>query len=208
MNEQEQMEFFFEIFDPSMPRLGPGNDESTRRALGALPFAPPRLGDRGAAGRPRILDLGCGNGAQTIQLAKNVDGKILAVDNHEPYLEELRRRADAAGVSEKIETRLSDMKDLVAGDGPFDLIWSEGALYIMGFREGLKACRSLLTPGGSFAVTEISWLSPDVPEECRRFFAEEYPAMADIDANLGTITDCGYDVVGHFTLPESAWWEL
>jgi len=36
MNQQEQMEFFYEIFDASLPRLGPGNDASTKKALELL----------------------------------------------------------------------------------------------------------------------------------------------------------------------------
>lgn len=30
--------------------------------------------------------------------------------------------------------------------------------------------------------------------------------MADVDANLAVIQNGGYGLVGHFTLPESAWW--
>ena len=91
-------------------------------------------------------------------------------------------------------------------EGSFDLIWSEGALYIMGFREGLTVCHSLLVPGGALAASELTWLQPDPPRECRQFFANEYPAMVDIDTNIAIIKSSGYQVVGHFTLPESAWW--
>jgi len=36
MDEHEQHEFFYEIFDASLPRLGPGDDASTKRALDSL----------------------------------------------------------------------------------------------------------------------------------------------------------------------------
>lgn len=55
------------------------------------------------------------------------------------------------------------------------------------------------------AVSELCWLQPDPPEECRQYFANEYPAMVDIDTNVATIKNCGYDLLGQFTLPESAW---
>jgi SAM-dependent methyltransferase len=206
MDENAQMEFFYEIFDASMPRLGPGDDACTARALEML------LESRSAAGKEEsggklILDLGCGNGAQTVALARCApDATLLAVDNHGPFLDELSARARAAGVAQRVETRLADMCELEVDDGALDIVWSEGAIYIMGFREGLEACYRMLKPGGFCAVTEISWLRPDVPDECRRFFSEEYPAMADVETNLGTIADCGFGVVGHFTLPESAWW--
>lgn len=206
MDKQEQMQYFYNIFDSSLPRLAPGDDASTKKAFDLLMSAK----GQGKADRDpthlSILDIGCGNGAQTIALAKHVDGTIVAVDNHRPYLAELERRAAAAGISDKIEPRLKNMRDLGPADGPFDLIWSEGALYIMGFIEGLAACHDLLVPGGLLAASELCWLRPDPPEACRQFFACEYPAMADVDANLAAIQSSGYKRVGHFTLPESAWW--
>jgi len=202
MDEQEQMQFFHEMFDASLPRLGPGDDASTRKALDMLLATRPQRKDA----KLRILDIGCGNGAPTIQLAKYAAGTITAVDNHKPFLDELQRRAEAEGLSGKIEFCLKDMRALGIEMGSFDLIWAEGSLFVMGFREGLEACRGLLTPRGLLAASELSWLRPDPPSECREFFANAYPAMVDIAANLAAIESCGYEVLGHFTLPESAWW--
>jgi cyclopropane fatty-acyl-phospholipid synthase-like methyltransferase len=207
MDHNEHMEFFYNIFDAALPRLGPGDDLSTKRALDELFSAKSQRRDTPNANKLRILDIGCGNGAQTIQLAKQVDGKIVAVDNYQPFLDELQRRAEAEGVSEIIQLYLKDMCDLGLDKGSFDLIWSEGALYNMGFRKGLAVCHSLLAPEGLLAVSELTWLRPDPLAECRQFFAKEYPAMVDVDTNLATIRSCKYEVLGHFTLPESAWWE-
>ncbi len=207
MDQREQTEFFYEIFDASLPRLGPGDDASTKRALDTL-LSAGLLHDKASIGVPwRILDIGCGNGAQTIELAKHTPGTILAIDNHQPFLSELQRRAEAAGVWSKIRLSLRDMRTLTADDGPFDLVWSEGALFVMGFHEGMAACRSLLIRGGGLAVSELCWLRSDPPTECREFFADTYPAMAGIEANLAVIRACGFEVIEHFTQPESAWWE-
>jgi len=207
MDQQAQMEFFFEIFDPSLPRLAPGDEGSTRKALGTLLSAMSHGNDSSRPTKLRILDLGCGNGTQTIQLTKHSKGTILAVDNHQPFLDELKRRAEAEGVLDRIRIRLGDMANLELDEGSFDLIWSEGSLYSMGFRDGLEAYYSILAPKGCFAASELSWLRSDPPEECLRFFAGEYPAMADVTANLAAIKTCGYTILGHFTLPESAWWD-
>ncbi len=85
MNQQEQMAFFYELFDARLPRLGPGDDFSTKKALNILHAVKPQHNDNLSATPLKILDIGCGNGAQTLQLARYLDGTILAVDNHQPF---------------------------------------------------------------------------------------------------------------------------
>ena len=95
-----------------------------------------------------------------------------------------------------------DMKDLPFGPDTFDLIWSEGAAYIMGISEAFSAWREFLRPGGYVVVSEATWLVPDPPAEVREFWAAEYPGMTDVAGNLARIEAAGYEVVGHFTLPD------
>jgi SAM-dependent methyltransferase len=206
MDSNELPAFFHEIFDPSLPRLNPGDEASTLRALNM--FRSVRSAGEGqtALRFGRILDLGCGCGGQTFTLARHTQGPILALDNHQAYLDELRRRAQAAGLAGRIQTVLRDMRTLTADDGPFDLIWSEGALFVIGFREGLATCHSLLAPSGRLAASELCWLRPDPPADCRQFFAEAYPAMTDVEAALSAIRAAGYELLGHFAVPESVWW--
>ena len=206
MNEREQMEFLHDIMDASMPRLGPGDDVSTRKALNTIIDTLSEGGDSLDTRNLRILDLGCGNGAQTMELAADTEGTILALDNHQPYLDELKRRAVALGVEKKIRACPGDMRNLELNKGSFDVVWCEGALFIMGFNNGLEACFDLLVPGGSLAVTELCWLRPDAPRECRVFFETGYPAMVDVETNLDVIRDSGFRLLDHFVLPESAWW--
>ncbi len=200
--------FFFEIFHPGLPRLGVGDEACTLRALDILTQA------RRAAGTPDfagpILDIGCGNGPQTLVLAQRLQGPIIAVDYYQFYLDELERRAKAKGLAEKIDIRRADMAELTTNPGPddrnaHDLVWSEGALFVMGFLKGLEGCRNLLAPGGMLAVSEVAWLRPDVPEKCREFFAATYPAMQDVESILAAARGMGYTVLGHFAQPESAW---
>ena len=190
-------ELFFELFS-GLPRQGPGDAASTLRALSLVP-------DVGS--ETRILDIGCGTGRQTRVLAQNSPARIVAIDNHPPFVDELNREAHRLGLAERVEARVGDMRQLDFTDASFDLIWCEGAIYIAGVEAALRHWRRLLAPGGHVAFSEVCWTKPDPPEECAAFWKREYPAMRDEEGLLSAIDVCGYETVGHFMLPRSAWWD-
>ena len=190
----------FEIFldvQRGLPRQGPGCEESTRRALSLCQDLPDR---------PAVLDVGCGPGLQTLVLAEALNGPVTAVDLTPEYLDQLQAKAEVAGLADRIEIVSGDMTALPFPPQSFDLIWSEGAAYVMGFAEAFTAWRALLKPAACIAVSELVWLVPDPPSEAAALFAEEYPAMTDVETNLEAIRDRGYELLGHFTLPDEAWW--
>ena len=190
-------ELFFELFS-GLPRQGPGTGASTRRALGLVPGVGPRT---------RVLDVGCGTGAQTLVLALSSPSRIVAVDNHRPFVYILNREAQRLGVANRLEARVADMRRLDFADDSFDLIWCEGAIYNVGVKAGLPDWRRLLRPNGHVALTEVCWRKPDPPAECVAFWKREYPAIRDTAALLEAVDACGYRTVGHFPLPASAWWD-
>jgi ubiquinone/menaquinone biosynthesis C-methylase UbiE len=188
---------FFDV-QHGLPRQGPGSNESTLRALSMC---------SGLPDRPLVLDIGCGPGMQTLALAKALDGSIVAVDNYQEYLGELKTRADVEGLAERIQIVAGDMRGLPFSEHSFDLVWAEGAAYILGFDKALLSWKKLLKQQGYIAVSELIWLRADPPAEVEEFFCGEYPAMSDIETNLAKIRDCGYEPIGHFTLPDAAWWK-
>jgi SAM-dependent methyltransferase len=185
-----------EIFE-SLPRQGPGDRASTARALAMV---------EGLPEDPEILDIGCGSGRQTLDLATLTAGRITAVDNHPPFLATLRQAAAASGFADRIRTVAADMAALDFPAASFDLIWSEGAAYIMGFAEALRAWRPLLRPRGSLVVSEIAWFRPDPPAELREFFAAECPDMMHHEDLPPLIAAAGYELTGAFSLPDASWW--
>ncbi len=188
---------FFELFS-GLPRQGPGTAASTRRALGLVPDVGPRT---------RVLDIGCGTGAQTLVLALDSPARIVAVDNHPPFIDVLSREAHRLGVADRLEARVADMRRLGFPDRSFDLIWCEGAIYNVGVEAGLRDWRRLLRRDGHVALTEVCWRKPEPPPECAAFWQREYPAIRDTAALLAAVDGCGYRTVGHFPLPASAWWD-
>ena len=191
------MSIFFEVHQ-DLPREAPGDNCQTRKALSMLTDLPPR---------PRILDIGCGPGMQTIELAKQTQGTITAIDIHEPFLNALRQHSREAEVAGRITTLQASMFDLEFEKESLDLIWSEGAIYIIGFEKGMRAWRPFLKKCGYLAVTELSWIKANPPEELKSYWGKEYPEMKSLEENRRIIRAGEYDEAGHFILPESSWWE-
>ena len=191
------MSIFFEIHQ-DLPREGPGDNSLTRKALSLLTDLP---------ARPRILDIGCGPGMQTIELAKQTNGTITAIDNHAPFLEALRQRSIEEGVAGRINILQASMFELGFEKESVDLIWSEGAIYIIGFEKGIGVWRPFLKRGGTIAVTELSWIKANPPAEVKSYWGTGYPGMKRLEDNRRIIRAAGYEEVGYFSLPESSWWE-
>jgi ubiquinone/menaquinone biosynthesis C-methylase UbiE len=191
------MNIFWELHS-NLPREGPGDSESTARAYAAASDLP---------ARPKILDIGCGPGMQTLDLARLSGGELIAIDFHQPFLDELVRRAKEAGVDGHIQARKLSMFEMDFEPEQFDLVWSEGTIYIMGFERGFETCRPLLKPGGYIAVTEVSWFQPNPPQAPLDFWKAAYPEMGTIDENIQRLERQGFKLVDHFHLPDSSWWE-
>ncbi|MBI1242031.1 MAG: methyltransferase domain-containing protein [Nostoc sp. RI_552] len=195
MNNKHE-DVFFQIHQ-GLDREGPGDSNSTKKAFLKLIDLPPH---------PKILDIGCGPGFQTLDLARLTNGTIIAIDNHSVYIKELEQKVLQAGWSEKITVVNADMFALDFLEGNFDIIWAEGSIYIIGFENGLKQWKPLLKEKGYLVASEITWLQPNPPTELKEFWRVGYPAMQDIEGNLKIIQNSGYKIIDHFVLPESSWW--
>jgi serine/threonine-protein kinase HipA len=154
-----------------------------------------------------VLDLGCGVGRQTRVLARELGVPITAVDRHAPFLARLEAEAARQGLGSLIRTQCADFGQLEDAPGSYDLLWSEGAIYILGWAEGLKRWRPLLASGGRLAATEATWLTDTPPAEALAFWREAYPSMGTVASNTAAARAAGYQVLDTFVQPASAWWD-
>lgn len=178
-------------------RQGPGGDRETRLALG--------LSMLDGARPLKIADIGCGTGASTLVLARELNAQITAVDFLQDFLDVLENRAEAEGVSGKISTLCRSMDDLPFSDGEFDAIWSEGAIYNIGFEKGVRDWRRYLKTGGILAVSEITWTTAARPSELQAYWEREYPEIDVASTKMAQLENRGYAPLGYFVLPEHCW---
>lgn len=180
-------------------RQGPGSVEDTLKALDLLNLPTDQ--------NLKVADIGCGSGGQTILLAKILNGQITAVDLFPEFLKELDEKSQNLGLKDKIVTLEKSMDDLPFKKEEFDLIWSEGAIYNIGFENGLKKWKDYLKTGGYLAVSEITWITQTRPEEIEEFWKSEYPEIDVASNKIKQLENNGYTLVGYFYLSPNSWIE-
>ncbi|TVQ93491.1 MAG: class I SAM-dependent methyltransferase [Chromatiaceae bacterium] len=179
-------------------RQGPGGDAETELALNLTMI------DRHAP--LEIADIGCGTGASTILLARLLQkARIMAVDLLQDFLDVLNKKAATAGVSDRIATLACAMDELPFAAEQLDMIWSEGAIYHIGFEKGVADWRRHLKAGGLLVASEITWTTDSRPQEIQDHWKREYPEIAVASAKMMVLEQHGYAPIGYFLLPEHCW---
>ncbi len=180
-------------------RQGPGAETETLRAI--------ELAGLDRLHPLKIADIGCGTGAATLLLARVLSAHITAVDLLPEFLEELQSRVNEQGVGHRIAPLNCSMDALSFPPEHFDVIWSEGAIYNMGFESGVSSWKRFLKPGGKLVVSEITWLTATRPSALQSHWEREYPEIDVASAKISILEQQGYCPEGYFVLPPQCWRE-
>ena len=194
-------EFDFELiceYYSSLERQGPGSPEVTVKALSFIDT----LTDES-----RIADIGCGTGGQTMVLASHTPGHITGVDLFPAFIDLFNMNAATLNLQERINGIVGSMDNLPFRHEELDLLWSEGAIYNIGFERGLNEWRTFLKTGGYIAVSEASWFTEERPVEIDKFWKDAYPEIATIARKVSQMQKAGYIPIATFVLPENCWTE-
>jgi len=135
--------------------------------------------------KPRILDIGCGSGIPTLELARLSQGEVMGVDIDQPALDKFIRIIEEAGLTDWIQAVNCSIFDMDFADESFDIIWSEGSIFEIGFDKGLRKWRRFLKPGGFMVV---------------------HDEQGNVKEKLEQVSNCGYELLGYFILSEETWW--
>ncbi len=148
----------------------------TRRAFKMLPVFD----------QPRVLDIGCGTGVVTLELARLSNGRVIGVDTDQSALDKLNEKIEQASLGEHVKTLNSSMKDMQFAEGSFDIIWSEGAIFVIGFEQALKEWRRFIRPEGYLVL---------------------HARLESTEQRIAAIPTLGYKLIDKFLVPKEAWWD-
>jgi ubiquinone/menaquinone biosynthesis C-methylase UbiE len=134
--------------------------------------------------KPRILDIGCGSGMPTMELAKLSNGEVVGLDIDQGLLDVLRGSVEKAGLSDRVGVVNRSLLDMKFPDESFDIIWAEGSINVIGFKRGLQEWKRLLKPDGFMVV---------------------HDERGNVKEKLEQISGCGYELLGYFELDVDTW---
>jgi SAM-dependent methyltransferase len=117
-------------------KASPARLAFTRKAFQMLP----------GLDHPAILDVGCGQGGPTLELARLSGGQVTGLDVDPAALQELARRGGEGGLADRIHPVQGSLSDMGFPDEAFDIVWSEGTMYY------ITAFLIMQKAGGTLAV--------------------------------------------------------
>ncbi|MCG8369796.1 MAG: class I SAM-dependent methyltransferase [Proteobacteria bacterium] len=189
------LELLCEFFS-NLERQGPGSPEATIKALGFID---------NLDSASLIADIGCGSGGQTMVLARHAPGQITGIDLFPVFIDLFNRNAGQLNLQDRVKGVVGSMDALPFRDEQLDLMWSEGAIYNIGFERGLNEWRRFLKTGAYVAVSEATWFTEERPAEIEEFWMDAYPEIGTVSGKVAQMQKAGYVPVATFVLPENCW---
>lgn len=180
----------------NLNRQSPGSIEATKEALSFIP----ELSDDA-----QIADIGCGTGTQTLTLAQNTKGNITGIDLFPHFTEKLNNRAKEQNLSNRVKAVTCDMTELSIAENSLDLLWSEGAIYNIGFEKGITEWKRFIKKDGYIAITDATWFTKDRPVEIEKFWADAYNGVTTPEIKIAQLLNAGYKFIASFALPTECW---
>jgi len=182
----------------SLERQGPGSPEVTIKALSFID---------NLTNESKIADIGCGTGGQTMVLANHMSGHITGIDLFSTFIDLFNVNSQKLNLQDRVNGVVGSMENLPFQNEELDLIWSEGAIYNIGFEHGLSEWHKFLKTGAFIAVSEASWFTEERPVEINEFWKDAYPGINTISHKVAQMQKSGYIPIAAFVLPENCWTE-
>lgn len=135
---------------------------------------------------PNILDLGCGTGVPTIEIANWTNGNMVAIDSDKNSIDWFKEKIKILNLENKISIIHDSFFNLDYPKNYFDIIIAEGLFNIIGFEKGISSFSIFLKPKGYFLI---------------------HDEIKNREKKLKIFEKYHYKLVYSFILDEKIWWD-
>ena len=188
--------YFYQAYR-DLDRLSPGSEDTTLKAIEKI--------DININDKLYVLDIACGVGTSTIQLAKYFkNAEIESFDLFKHYIKLLDEKITENALEDRVFSGVGDMKNPDFANEEFDIIFCEASVEIMGFKKALDEWRRLLRSDGYAVISDISWISKPSRESIQ-FWKNIYGEIDTIQNKIGQIESAGYEFVDYVIVPKCDW---
>lgn len=140
-------------------------------------------------------------------IANHTSGYITGLDLFPAFIDLFNLNSRELNFQDRVNGVVGSMESLPFKNIELDLIWSEGAIYNIGFERGINEWHKFLKTGAFIAVSEASWLTEERPSEIEEFWNDAYPEIDTISNKVTQMQKAGYIPMASFVLPENCWTE-
>ena len=135
---------------------------------------------------PLILDIGCGTGMPTLELAKLCNGEIFGIDINQDALNKLNQKINQKGLIDRVKIFNRSIYDTQFADETFDILWEEGVIHLLDFKKVMTECSRILKINGYMITGEANnWADKKI---------KQYPKF-------------GFKIVKQISWAKECWWK-
>ncbi|MDN5747684.1 MAG: methyltransferase domain-containing protein [Pseudonocardia sp.] len=158
-----------------------GPNDAATFAEASVRFTDMMIATLRAGAARQILDVGCGTGRPTIQLARSTGAQVVGVSISAHDVELATELAAAEGMTDQVSFRQADAMELPFPAGSFDAAWAFESLgHVPDRSQVLAEIARVLRPGGRLALSDAFERVP-VEEEIRTDFDGVMAAWRAVD---------------------------
>lgn len=154
----------------------------------------------------RVLDLGCGYGEASCNLAAEFRCKLVACDANNENITIARQMAVERNVSHLISFEHRDILTADYRETPFELILAEGGvLSYINRKNGMQHAHAWLNPRGWFAFSDLVIIAQNVPDEIKTIYEDALYRYETEHTYRELLLGTGFDIHFMSLVPPSGW---
>ena len=147
-------------------------------------------------GNSKVLDLACGKGAVSINIANELSFKVFGIDLYEPFIETARLKAEELSVEHLCTFKVEDIKNAIASNKDFNVVILASAESLLGtIEDAIISLRNCISKNG-FIIFDGSYLLDNT-----KIDNPDYAVIKSYEETVKALTSQGDEIIHEVFVP-------